>query len=54
MEYKKIGIILGLEIYYNNVYNYSVWKDGKCLEDGMTFDEAICFCKVQNPLYIIR
>lgn len=51
MIYKgnKIKQINNLEIRYKEMYhshNYSVWvKDGRCLEDRMTLEQAEEFCK---------
>ena len=46
MKGMKIKQINNLTIYYTKSYQFAVWTpEGKCLEDQMTLDQAIEFCK---------
>lgn len=46
MKGKRIKQINNLVIYYTEFYQYTVWtKDGVCLEDRLTLEQAIDFCK---------
>ena len=46
MKGKKIKQINNLTIYYTKMYQFAVWTpEGKCLEDRLTLDQAIEFCK---------
>lgn len=46
MKGKKIRQINNLIIYYTDFYQYAVWtKDGICLEDRLSLEQAIDFCK---------
>ena len=42
---KKIKQINGLIIRYTEIYKYAVWTaDGRCLEDNLTYEQAVEFC----------
>lgn len=46
MKGKRIKQINNLVIYYTEFYQYAVWtKDGVCLDDRLTLEQAIDFCK---------
>ncbi len=54
MKGRKIKQINNLIIRYTEMYQYAVWTiDGKCLEDRLTFEQAIEFCK-DNKDYVRR
>lgn len=46
MKGKRIKQINNLVIYYTELYQYAVWTPtGICLEDRLTLEQAIDFCK---------
>ena len=46
MRGKRIRQINNLTITYTDVYGYAVWASRTlCLEDRLTLDEAVEFCK---------
>lgn len=43
---KKVRTCNGYTIYYTEAYNYAVWtKDGRCMEDRLSLDQAIEYCR---------
>lgn len=46
MRGKRIKQINNLTITYTDDFQYSIWtKDGRCLEDRMTFEQAEEYCR---------
>lgn len=46
MKGKRIKQINNLVIYYTELYQYAVWTPiGICLEDRLTLEQVIDFCK---------
>ena len=46
MKGKKIKQINNLIIRYTEIYQYAVWtKDGRCLDDRLTFEQAEQYCR---------